>query len=128
MPEPDLDTLMFFDGHRDALDLFQDFETLLHNAFPNVNKRVQKTQITFFNRHVFACVSFTRVKRKHEMPDGYMVITLGLPGPLYSDRVAVQTEPYPGRWTHHIVVSRPEELDEELLSWVSEAYAFADSK
>ncbi len=128
MPEPDLDTLMFFDGHRKALDLFQDFETLLHNAFPNVNKRVMKTQITFYNRHVFACVSFTRVKRKRELPDGYMVITLGLPGPLYSDRVAVQTEPYPGRWTHHIVVSRAEELDEELLSWISEAYAFADLK
>ena len=57
-----------------------------------------------------------------------MVITLGLPAPLDSVRVAVKTEPYPGRWTHHIVVSSPEELDEELLSWIQEAYDFADAK
>ncbi|MBQ5522465.1 MAG: hypothetical protein IIT86_06605, partial [Oscillospiraceae bacterium] len=95
---------------------------------PNVNKRVQKTQITFFNRHVFACVSFARVKRKAELPEGYMVITLGLPAPLESERVAVKTEPYPGRWTHHIVVSKIEELDEELFSWIREAYDFANSK
>ena len=128
MREPDLDTLMFFDGHQTALPLFQAFEDMLYSAFPNVNRRVQKTQITFFNRHVFACVSFARVKRKAELPEGYLVITLGLPEPLASARVAVKTEPYPGRWTHHIVVSKPEELDAELLSWVREAYAFADAK
>ena len=77
---------------------------------------------------MFACVSFARVKRKAELPEGYLVITLGLPEPLASARVAVKTEPYHGRWTHHIVVSKPEELDAELLSWVREAYAFADAK
>ena len=128
MRELDLDTLMFFNGHGDALDLYQRLEDLLYRAFPLVNKRVQKTQITFTNRHVFACVSFARVKRKAELPEGYLVITLGLPAPLESPRVAVKTAPYPGRWTHHIVVSRPEELDEELLSWIGEAYAFADAK
>ena len=57
-----------------------------------------------------------------------MVITLGLPAPLESERVAVKTEPCPGRWTHHIVISRPDEMDEELISWIGEAYAFADAK
>ena len=128
MRELDADTLMFFDQHPDALPLYLVFEELLFETFPVVNRRVQKTQITFFNRHVFACVSFARVKRKEELPEGYMVITLGLPDPLDSERVAVKTEPYPGRWTHHIVVSSPEELDEELLSWIQEAYDFADTK
>ena len=128
MREPDSDTLMFFTGHREALELYRIFEDALYSSFSNVNKRVQKTQITFFNRHVFACVSFTRVKRKAELPEGYMVITLGLPAPLDSERVAVKTEPYPGRWTHHIVVSRPEELDTELFSWVRAAYEFAEAK
>ena len=124
----DADTLMFFDRHMDVLPLYQAFEELLFDSFPAVNKRVQKTQITFFNRHVFACVSFARVKRKAELPMRYMVITLGLPAPLDSERIAVKTEPYPGRWTHHIVVSTPEELDEELLSWIKTAYTFADAK
>ena len=119
---------MFFEGHQDALDLYRTFEELLYAAFPIVNKRVQKTQITFFNRHVFACISFAKVKRKKELPEGYMVITLGLPVPLDSDRIAVKTEPYPNRWTHHIVISKPEELDDELVSWISASYDFADMK
>ena len=126
--QPDADTLMFFDAHRDALALYRELETLLYDLFPQVNKRVQKTQITFFNRHVFACVSFARVKRKAEQPEGSLVLTLGLPGPLDSERVAVKTEPYPGRWTHHIILRRPEELDSELLSWIRTAYAFAAAK
>ena len=128
MRELDADTLMFFDQHMDVLPLYQAFEELLFDSFPVVNKRVQKTQITFSNRHVFACVSFARVKRKTELPMRFIVITLGLPAPLDSERVAVKTEPYPGRWTHHIVVNKPEELDEELLSWVREAYDFAAVK
>ena len=128
MRELDADTLMFFDRHMDILPLYQAFEELLFDSFPVVNKRVQKTQITFSNRHVFACVSFARVKRKAELPMRYMVITLGLPAPLDSERVAVKTEPYPGRWTHHFVVSTTEEMDEELLSWIKNAYTFADTK
>ncbi|MGX8716143.1 MAG: DUF5655 domain-containing protein [Lachnospiraceae bacterium] len=128
MRELDADALMFFDQHMDILPLYQAFEELLFDSFPVVNKRVQKTQITFSNRHVFACVSFARVKRKTELPMRFIVITLGLPAPLDSERVAVKTEPYPGRWTHHIVVNKPEELDEELLSWVREAYDFAAVK
>ena len=128
MRELDADALMFFDQHMDILPLYQAFEELLSDSFSVVNKRVQKTQITFSNRHVFACVSFARVKRKAELPMRYMVITLGLPAPLDSERVAVKTEPYPGRWTHHFVVSTTEEMDEELLSWIKNAYTFADTK
>jgi len=128
MRELDGDTLLFFGGHMDALEVYRAFEELLCEAFPNVNKRVQKTQISFYNRHVFACVSFARVKRKAELPKGWMTLTLGLPAPLESPRVAVKSEPYPGRWTHHFVLSRPEELDAELTAWVREAYAFAESK
>ena len=124
----DFDTLMFFNEHQNALELYQIFEKLLYSTFPIVNKRVQKTQITFFSRHVFSCVSFAKVRRKAELPEGYIVITIGLPAPLESDRVAVKVEPYPGRWTHHIVISKPEELDEELVSWIKEAYAFAEAK
>ena len=128
MRELDGDTLLFFNGHPDALELYRAFEELLCKTFPDVNKRVQKTQITFSNRHVFACVSFARVKRKAELPEGWMTLTLGLPAPQESPRAAVKVEPYPGRWTHHFILSRPEELDGELLAWVREAYAFAESK
>ncbi len=119
---------MFFNKHPRAVPLYERLEKTVFDSFPAVNKRVQKTQISFSNRHVFACVSFARVKRKAQLPDPFIVVTLGLPYPLESERVAVKTEPYPGRWTTHIVVETVDEIDGELLAWIRQAYAFADSK
>ena len=128
MRAPDDDTLLFFAGHSEALGLYQALEELLFSSFPRVNKRVQKTQLTFYNSHVFACVSFTRVKRKAELPEVWLTLTLGLPVPLDSPRVAVKCEPYPGRWTHHFVLGSADELDEEMMTWIRASYDFAEAK
>ena len=122
------DTLLFFKEHPAALPVYEAFARKLAGALPDSNVRVQKTQITFSNRHVYACVSFLRVKKKAELPDSFFVLTLGLPYALESERVAVKTEPYPGRWTTHFVISRLSDLDEELFAWVGQAYAFAVQK
>ena len=124
----DQDTLLFFKEHPAALPVYEAFARKLAGALPDSNVRVQKTQITFSNRHVYACVSFLRVKKKAELPDSFFVLTLGLPYALESERVAVKTEPYPGRWTTHFVISRLSDLDEELFAWVRQAYAFAVQK
>ena len=59
------------------------------------------------------------------LPEDYFVLTLGLPAPLESDRVAAKTELYPGRWTTHFVISSPSDLNEELFDWIEQAYQFA---
>ena len=128
MRELDMDTLMFFDAHRDALPIFTALEEKLYEHFPETRKRVQKTQITYYHKHVFACVSFARVRRKAELPESWLTLTLGLPYALDSARVAVKTKVYPGRWTTHFVIGSLEELDNELLSWIEQAYAFSERK
>ena len=90
--------------------------------------KVQKSQISYYNRHLYACVSFLKVKKKSELPEDYFVLTLGLSAPLDSNRVAVKTEPYPGRWTTHFVISDLSDLDEELFDWIEQAYQFAQEK
>lgn len=122
------DTLLFFDRHPAVLSLYEALAEKIAAQFPDSKTRVQKTQITFSNRHVYACVSFLRVKKKAELPDHYFVLTLGLPYPLESGRVAAKTEPYPGRWTTHFVISTPSDLDEELFAWLAQAYKFAAQK
>lgn len=122
------DELLFFDQHMAAIPLYETFAGELLRRFPETSMRVQKSQITFSNRHVYACVSFARVRKKAELPETYMVVTLGLPYPLDSDRVAVKTEPYPGRWTTHFVVGDASELDEEFWAWADQAYEFALNK
>ena len=122
------DVLMFFAGHMAVYPLYKAFEAELLRRYPGTRIKAQKTQISFYDRHMFACVSFLRVKRKAELPASWFVLTLGLPGPILSDRAAVKTEPYPGRWTNHIVLSREEDLDEELFGWLEQAHAFAQRK
>ena len=90
--------------------------------------KVQKSQISYYNRRLYACVSFLKVKKKAELPEDYFVLTPGLSAPLESDRVAAKTEPYPGRWTTHFVISSPSALDEELFDWIEQAYQFAQEK
>ena len=124
----DLNTILFFDKHPDALTLYEAFTDAVTTMYPDTEIRVQKTQISFYDVHMFACASFARVKKKKELPDPYLVITLGMPHPLESPRVAVKTEPYPGRWTTHIVVGEVGDRDDELLSWVREAHDFAKNK
>ena len=124
----DLHTILFFDKHPDALTLYEAFTDAVTTMYTDTEIRVQKTQISFYDVHMFACASFARVKKKKELPDPYLVITLGMPYPLESPRVAVKTEPYPGRWTTHIVVGEVGDIDDELLSWVREAHDFAKNK
>ena len=122
------DTLFFFDRHQAVYPLYACFQEKLLARFPESRIKVQKSQISYYNRHLYACVSFLKVKKKAELPEDYFVLTLGLSAPLESDRVAVKTEPYPGRWTTHFVISSPADLDEELFDWIEQAYNFAQAK
>lgn len=122
------DALRFFDGKPEELALYQALEARIFSEVGNVRLKVGKSQISFYNRHLFACVSFLRAKRKAELPAHYIVLTLGLDRPLDTPRAAVVTEPYPNRWTHHFVLSCKEEIDDELMDWVKQASAFAAIK
>ena len=111
----DAATLLFFEQQPAALPLYEAFADAVIRQYPDTKVKVQKSQISFSNRYMFACVSFARVKKKKELPDPYLVVTLGMSYPLESSGVAVKTEPYPGRGTTHIVLGDEKEVDGELL-------------
>ena len=119
--------IAFFEAHPNALPIYEAFAQAV-GSWEGVVVRVQKTQITFSSRHVFACVSFLRARKKAAMPPIFLTLSLGLPAPLESSRLDGVVEPYPGRWTNHIVVASVEEIDSELLGWASEARFFAELK
>ena len=123
-----IDELVFFETQAGAFCLYETLRNRIAERFPETDIQVKKTQINFKNRYIFGCVSFQRVLKKSMLPSPYLVLTLGLPYPLESPRVAVKTEPYPGRWTTHIVLGTVDEINDELMAWVSEAYQFAAAK
>ena len=122
------DTLMFFEGKPEALALYQNFAETLFSEVGQVQVRVQKTQIAFSNGHNFAFVSFLPVRKAKERPQHYIVVTFGLGHQVESPRIDGAVEPYPNRWTHHVLISREAEIDGELMGWVREAAEFAARK
>lgn len=92
--------------------------------YPELNVKITKTQISLRNRYVFACVSLPTRKWKG-WPREYLLVTFGLNYQKQSPRIVQSVEAYPGRWTHHVPLTRAEEADEESLAWLDEAYQFA---
>lgn len=121
------DVLFFFDGHPEELALYEALFRAVEEAFPEGSVRVLKTQISFYGRHLFAAASLP-VRRRKDWPKICLVVTVGLSYRLESPRVAAASEPYPGRWTHHILVTEAGQIDEELMGWLREAWDFAESK
>ena len=124
----DQNVLFFFNEHPEALPLYEAFEKRLLAELEGVVIQPQKSQITLKNRRVFGAVSILPARGAKDPPDPYITITLGLNRREGSPRVDQASEPYPGRWTHHIVIGSVEEIDGELMAWAREAYDFAAAK
>lgn len=121
------DVRFFFDGKPLELGLYEALFARMEADFPQASVKVQKSQISFYERHLFAAASLP-IRRKKSWPEHCLVVTVGLNHKLDSSRVAAAVEPYPGRWTHHILLTAPEEIDGELMGWLEEARDFAVSK
>lgn len=122
------DILFFFDGRPIAQALYERLEAAVLSIESNARIKVGKTQISFANNAIFATVSFLPVRKAKDRPKDFLTVSFGLPALLDSPRIDAAVEPYPNRWTHHILISYPDEIDEELLAWIAEAAAFSASK
>ena len=104
---------------------------------PLLSKEINKKERKEYNmEYLYTSFNFVykyilyillRIKKK-ELPDDYFVLTIGLPFPLKTQRTIIITEPYPGRYTNHILISDISNLDDELFSWIALAYDFSNSK
>ena len=121
-------TLFFFNRMPEAIPLYEMFESRLLSELEGVVIQPQKSQITLKNRRVFGAVSFLPARKAKDRPDPYLTITVGLNRREGSPHMDQVSEPYPGRWTHHLVIGSVEEIDDELMDWVREAYDFAAGK
>ena len=54
----DTATLSFFEQQLEALPLYETFAGAVMDQYPDTRIKVQKSQISFSNRYLFACVSW----------------------------------------------------------------------
>ena len=114
---------LFFAGKPEEQALYALFRSRLLTEVGEAHIQVSKTQITFSGKYGFAFVSHPRRKK-----DQGILVSFGLFHRQESDRIQYASEPYPNRWTHHMLVQTPEEIDDELIGWIQEAYWFANTK
>ena len=111
------DILFFFDGHPGALALFGALAERLLAEYPQTEIVVRKTQISFYDDHVYACASLTPVRRRAERPDPFLTVTFGSDVPIASSRL-VCVPIRPNRYTHHAMIGRVDDIDSALLGWL----------
>ena len=121
------DLLFYFEGNPLELSLYEALYAQMEARFPDASVKVQKSQISFYGKHLFAAISLP-IRRKKDWPEHCILVTFGLPNCLADPRIAVATEPYPNRWTHHVVVSSPQQIDGQLLGWLQAAWDFSAQK
>ena len=93
-----------------------------------VTVKVQKPRSPFIRNVFLPVYLLPGVRKAAQLPDPYMVVTFGLEHRDESPRIDIATEPYPNRWTHHVVIHEKGEIDEELMGWIKEAAVFAETK
>ena len=124
----DADLLLFFNRMPDALPLYEALLRRMQAEIGEIQVKVQKTQISFYRRRMFGCVSFARVRRRADCPQRWFTLTFGLDRRVESPRIEAAAEPYPNRWTHHLLISGEEDIDGELMGWLRQAADFAAVK
>ena len=111
------DVLFFFDGQPGALALYEELARRLLAEYPQTQIQVKKTQIGFYDGHLYACASLTPVRRKAERPDPFLTVTFSLDTPAPSPRL-VCVPVRPNRFTHHAVIGAPSDIDGEMMNWL----------
>jgi len=112
----------FFDGHSESQGLFEALRLAIALLGP-VELRVTKSQIAFRRRKAFAW-TWVPVKylRGKVAP---LVLTLSFPRRDSSRRWKEIVAPAKGRYTHHLELFSPQDIDGEVTSWLQEAWEAA---
>jgi hypothetical protein len=102
----------------DVVELFRGFVRLVERCGPFVFAPA-KTRIGFQVRMIFADVMLRRRRL-----DAYLILARRLEHPRFTRIESLGARSH----VHHFTISSPEELDEEVLGWLREAYAVGEQQ
>lgn len=91
-------------------------------AIGEAGVRVTRSQVAFRRRRGFAYVWRPGQYVRSDVP---AVLSIALPRAVVSIRVKEVAHPSPGVWMHHVELGGPAEVDDEVVGWLTEAWAAA---
>ena len=112
----------FFLNHAPARVLY-DAVLVVVNSMGGSDIHVTKSQIAFRRKKAFAWVWIPGMYLRGKSAP--LVLTLSFRSRNPSPRWKEVVEPYPGRFTHHLELYAPEDVDEEVRVWLREAWLAA---
>ena len=116
----------FFAGKIEAKALFMAVDRKIRSIGPAIIK-VSKTQISFATRTQFAWVWMPQpTDRKRPMHS--LVLSFGCGRQIVHEQIVEAIEPYPGRWTHHVIIAEEADLTGAVDAWLREAYRFSETR
>ena len=107
--------------------LFHTLHRYILDTYPDASYKTGRTQVSYYNKHGFAYL-WPPLRKIKGRPDVYIVLSFGLDRKIEDSRITEVVEPYPERWTHHVLISRLEDFDLTVKDWLGEAYRFAQNK
>ncbi len=108
----------FFAGHPLGLELFDEVRRSVE-ALGDASVRVTKSQIAFRRRTGFA---FVWRPGQYVHSDVPAVLSIPLRREVASERFKAVAHPAPRVWMHHLELREIGDVDDEVLSWLREAY------
>lgn len=112
----------FFGTHDDSRTLFEAVRTCVE-GIGQTEVRASKSQVGFYRRTGFAsCWMPGQYLGETDVP---LVLTVALRRRDTSPRWKQVVEPAPGRFTHHLELRSPDEVDAEVRDWLAEAWQLA---
>ncbi len=112
----------YFDGHEDSRQLFDCLLEMIEALGP-AEMLVQQSQIAFRRNKAFA---FAWRPGKYLKGRGApLVLTVGLRRRDPSPRWKSVVQAAPGRFTHHMEIHSPNDIDDQVCGWLQEAWKLA---
>lgn len=108
----------FFEGDDRARIIFESVRSAVESVGPT-DVAVTKSQVAFRRVHNFA---FVWMPGRYLGRGAPLVLTIGLKRRDGSPRWKSVVEPAPGRFTHHLELTDPADVDDEVCSWLREAW------
>jgi L-lactate permease len=86
-----------------------------------------KTQISLGVITKFAWVWLPQTWTKNRSENS-ITLTFDVNRRIKHDRIEAAVEPWPGRWTYHVIIKKESDIDENVKAWLQEAYASAQNR
>ena len=111
----------FFAADQTALAVYRALASAVA-PLAGVRVVVSRSQVAFRARRGFA---FAWAPGRYVTSDVPVVVSFALREELRSPRIKEVAHPAPTTWMHHVELRGPDDVDAELLEWLTRAYAEA---